>query len=137
MVFQKITKDNIKKLYPHLYSCNYGLCDYTPMVLLLWGDYYHYAYAEQGGSLFLSMQKDDETFFLLPITQNLESALATLSSYCTKTPIAMPSDRTPAWFSLFATSLNRRESFDVCALDIHKFFTEKRKITLAFFILLC
>jgi len=82
MVFQKITKDNVRELYPYLYACDYGLCDYAPMVLLLWGDYYHYAYALEGDALFLSMQKDEKTLFLLPIAQNLDLALKNLENYC-------------------------------------------------------
>ena len=84
MNFEKITKYNLKSLYPWLYQCDYGLCDYAPMVLLLWSEYYDYRFAIEEEGLFLSMTKEGKTHFLLPIAKDLRGALKRLEEHCRK-----------------------------------------------------
>ncbi len=82
MQFTKIDKQNIKELYPFLYQNHYRLCDYSPLVLLLWRNYLNYRYCIKDDTLFLSQTENGVTSFLLPITKDLKSALDNLKEHC-------------------------------------------------------
>ncbi len=84
MIFTKINKENIKILYPFLYQNHYRLCDYSPLVLLLWRNYLDYRYCIEGDTLFLSQSEKGVTSFLLPITEDMYNALILLKEHCKK-----------------------------------------------------
>ena len=84
MLFKKIDFSNVKQLYPYLYSCDYRLCDYTPAVLLLWGDFYDYRFCIDNDALFIRQTNGGKTQYFLPITdkKNLPAALNALNAHC-------------------------------------------------------
>ena len=81
MEFKKVDYNNIRQLMPFLYKCDYGLCDYAPMVLLLWGDFFDYHFALNNGALFLRQTRNGRHEYLLPISDDLEGALVALKSW--------------------------------------------------------
>ncbi len=82
MTFKKIGYDDISRIDSFLRSCDYGLCDYTPLVLILWSDFYDYSYAVENGVLFIRQRRAEKTEYLLPVTDETEGALKALAEYC-------------------------------------------------------
>ncbi|MDD7506460.1 MAG: phosphatidylglycerol lysyltransferase domain-containing protein [Clostridiales bacterium] len=82
MTFKKIGYDDISRIDSFLRSCDYGLCDYTPLVLILWSDFYDYSYAVENGVLFIRQRRAEKTEYLLPVTDETEGALKVLAEYC-------------------------------------------------------
>lgn len=78
MEFKKVGYDNIGQLMPFLYKCNYGLCDYAPMVLLLWSDFFDYHFALKEGVLYLRQTRKGKHEYLLPISEDIKGALLAL-----------------------------------------------------------
>ena len=78
MEFKKVDCDNIGQLMPFLYKCDYGLCDYAPMVILLWGDFFDYHFAVEKGALYIRQIRNGRQEYLLPVSEDIEDALVTL-----------------------------------------------------------
>jgi len=80
--FNKLTLENaptIKSLFTHTYS---KLCDYVFGTVLFWRDMWPTEYAVSDNSLFLRIEVENgQTEYMLPIADDLTSALGILDSY--------------------------------------------------------
>lgn len=85
MHFEKLTYDNVKSLLPFLYKYYYGLCDYAPMVLLLWSGFFDYHFAIAGDALFLRQTRNGKHEYMMPIAEDAKDALKVLCNWVEST----------------------------------------------------
>ncbi len=83
LVFQPITKDTILTFLPYLAGHNGRFCDYTPVNLYIWKDYFYKGYAIQDDMLFLQLlDEDGQVLYAVPMGNgDLSKAIKTLKEY--------------------------------------------------------
>lgn len=81
--FQPLTKEAITSFVPFLSGHNGRFCDYTPVNLFIWKDYFYKGYAVCDGMLYLELLGEDgESYYAVPMGDgDVVVALRNLKEY--------------------------------------------------------
>ena len=87
MEFKSVTQRDLSRLRRYYMTCNYGLCEYTAMVKLMWRDYLNPAWAEAAGCLIIRNLINGKICFDYPIPGpdgDEDAALEAVERWCTE-----------------------------------------------------
>lgn len=101
--FTPITDEEGDFLRGYYENCDYRLCEYSMGTKLMWGDYFHPAYAEAGGCLIVRNEIDGQLVFDYPVPGpegDEDAALRAIEDWCMdngKPPVisVVPEKRAP------------------------------------------
>lgn len=83
--FQSVTKRDAARLRKYYQSCNYGLCEYTVGVKLMWRNTLRPAWTEAAGCLVVRNEIDGQVVFDYPVPGpegDEDAALEAIETYC-------------------------------------------------------
>lgn len=83
--FQSVTKRDAARLRKYYQSCNYGLCEYTVGVKLMWRNTLRPAWTEAAGCLVVRNEIDGQVVFDYPVPGpegDEDAALEDIETYC-------------------------------------------------------
>ena len=99
MEFKQLKLEHIDIIRSYFVKCDSRLCDRTIGGTMMWRDYYHTEFAEQGGALFLkAVMPDGRTAFTAPFAEDEDRAYDALMDHCRNAGILpdfcmLPADR--------------------------------------------
>lgn len=81
-----------ERLARYYSRCDYGICEYSVGVKLMWQSVYHYAFAEAGGCLLCRAESDGCVYFDYPVPGqdgDVEAALEQIEEYCQENTLSI------------------------------------------------
>jgi len=104
MEFKSVTRRDLARLRRYYQTCDYGLCEYSAMVKLMWREHLHPAWAEAAGCLVVCNRIDGKYCFDYPVPGpdgDEAAALDAIERWCmeTGTPLeisVVPAGKAPA-----------------------------------------
>ena len=88
LCFRTVTRRDLARLRKYYVNCDYGLCEYSAMVKLMWREHLHPAWAEAAGCLVVRNCIDGKYCFDYPVPGKEGDELAALDAierWCTET----------------------------------------------------
>ncbi len=83
MRFQPLTLSDLPRIRPYFAACTGRICDQTPGAAVMWRDYFHTRFAEEGGALYFHVvHYGGEAAFTAPIGSEEPEAFRRLEAYC-------------------------------------------------------
>ena len=99
MDFKSVTQRDLPRLRRYYKDCNYGLCEYSAMVKLMWREHLHPAWAETAGCLVVRNRIDGKTCFDYPVPGpegDESAALDAIERWCMETGTPLEISVVPA-----------------------------------------
>ena len=99
MEFRSVTRRDLARLRRYYATCDYGLCEYSAMVKLMWREHLHPAWAEAAGCLIVYNLIDGEIYFDYPVPGpdgDEDAALDAIERWCTESGTPLKISVVPA-----------------------------------------
>ena len=133
MEFKSVTRRDLARLRRYYKNCNYGLCEYSAMVKLMWREHLHPAWAEAAGCLIVRNRISGKVCFDYPVPGpdgDEDAALDAIERWCmeTETPLevsVVPAEKAPRlmsrWPMAHLSNLRSWRDYVYAASDLQNF----------------